>query len=225
MFFLLLVSSNNAFVCFFMFFQIILSSRPRRKRTYVRLFALSIFIINKKVVLIPTLFCASSGKMVIQKTKKIFFNHSQIICIIINYTCQNQIIKSCINKPVEHINHVLASNFEFPVSEADEEENEETPVKISHILGHLSRQNWKRTKIKKVRPHEIQEGDFVPKRVLSFQLDSKDKGTPNYEGSCAMTFTTMDGGKLARPMTADAVKKYFVKKKKSSLSWKPERAV
>ena len=58
----------------------------------------------------------------------------------------------------------------------------------------------------------------MPKRVLSFQLDSKDKGTPNYEGSCAMTFTTMDGGKLARPMTADAVKKYFVKKKKSSLS-------
>ena len=141
MFFLLLVSSNNAFVCFFMFFQIILSSRPRRRRACVGLFALSIFIINKKVVLIPTLFCASSGKMVIQKTKKIFFNHSQIICIIINYTCQNQIIKSCINKPVEHINHVLASNFEFPVSEADEEENEETPVKISHILGHLSRQN------------------------------------------------------------------------------------
>ena len=28
-----------------------------------------------------------------------------------------------------------------------------------------------------------------------------------------MTFTTMDGGKLARPMRADAVKKYFVKKK------------
>jgi len=28
-----------------------------------------------------------------------------------------------------------------------------------------------------------------------------------------MTFTTMDGGKLARPIKADAVKKYFVKKK------------
>jgi len=28
-----------------------------------------------------------------------------------------------------------------------------------------------------------------------------------------MTFTTVDGGKLAHPMKADAVKKYFVKKK------------
>jgi len=30
-----------------------------------------------------------------------------------------------------------------------------------------------------------------------------------------MTFTTMDGGKLARPMKADAVKKYFVKNESS----------
>jgi len=52
----------------------------------------------------------------------------------------------------------------------------------------------------------------VPKRVLSFQPDSKGKWTPNHEGSCAMTFTAMDGGKLARPMKANAVKKYFVKK-------------
>jgi len=52
----------------------------------------------------------------------------------------------------------------------------------------------------------------VPKRVLSFQPDTKGKWTPNHEGSCAMTFTTMDGGKLARRMKADAVKKYFVKK-------------
>jgi len=29
-----------------------------------------------------------------------------------------------------------------------------------------------------------------------------------------MTFTTMDGGKLARPMKADTVKKYFFKKNK-----------
>jgi len=37
-----------------------------------------------------------------------------------------------------------------------------------------------------------------------------------------MTFTTMDGGKLARPMKADAVKKYFVKKKELDKSqiWK-----
>jgi len=72
-----------------------------------------------KVVSIPTLFlfCACFGKMVIQKTKKILFNHSQN-CIIITYTyLSKSIIKSCINKPVEHINPVLSPNFEFPVSE------------------------------------------------------------------------------------------------------------
>jgi len=60
------------------------------------------------------------------------------------------------------------------------------------------------------------------KETLSFQPDSKGKWTPNYEGSCAITFTTMDGGKLARPMKADAVKKYFVKKIKldKSQTWK-----
>jgi len=31
----------------------------------------------------------------------------------------------------------------FPVSEAEEEENEEIPDKISHILGHLSHQSYK----------------------------------------------------------------------------------
>ena len=82
------------------------------------------------------------------KNQKILQSFSNI-CIIITYTCQNQIIKSCINKPVEHINHVFSSNFEFLVSEA-EEENEETPDKISHILGPLSRQSCKQTKIKKI---------------------------------------------------------------------------
>jgi len=53
------------------------------------------------------------------------------------------IIKSCINKPVEHIDHVLPSDLEFPVSEADEEENDEIPDRTSHVLGHLSRRNNK----------------------------------------------------------------------------------
>jgi len=37
-----------------------------------------------------------------------------------------------------------------------------------------------------------------------------------------MTFTTVDGGKLARPMKADTIKKYFVKNKKLDKSqiWK-----
>ena len=77
------------------------------------------------------------------------------------------------------------------------------------------KRSLKQASNKKVRPHEIQERDFVPKRVLSFQPYTNGKWTPNYEGSCAMTFTTVDGGKLARPVKADPVKKYFVKKKKA----------
>jgi hypothetical protein len=38
-----------------------------------------------------------------------------------------------------------------------------------------------------------------------------------------MTFTTMDGDKLARPMNAGAVKQYFGKNKKS-ISRKPKKA-
>ena len=50
--------------------------------------------------------------MVIQKTKKFFFfNHT---CIIITFIyLSKSIIKSCINEPVEHFNHVLSPNFEF----------------------------------------------------------------------------------------------------------------
>jgi len=59
--------------------------------------------------------------------------------------------------------------------------------------------------------------------LLSFRPDSKGKWTPNYEGSCAMTLTTLDGDKVARPVNGGAVKKYSVKKK-SSISRKPEKA-
>jgi len=85
-------------------------------------------------------------------------------------------------------------------------------LKMHDDLVQLYQKKLKQASNKKVRPREIQEGDFLPKMVLSFQPDSKGKWTPNYEGSCAMIFTTMDGGKLERPMKADAVKKYFVKK-------------
>jgi len=81
-------------------------------------------------------------------------------------------------------------------------------------LYNYVKRSLKQASNKKVRPHEIQEGDFVPKRVLPFQPDSKGKWTPSYEGPCAMTFTAMDGDNLARPVKADAVKKYFVKNKK-----------
>jgi len=76
--------------------------------------------------------------MVIQKNQKILQSFSNI-CIIITYTyLAKSIIKSCFNKLVEHINHVLSSNFEFLVSEAEEDMNKEILDEISHILGHPS---------------------------------------------------------------------------------------
>ncbi|KEH42626.1 hypothetical protein MtrunA17_Chr1g0185041 [Medicago truncatula] len=53
------------------------------------------------------------------------------------------IIKSCINKPVEHLNHVLSLDFEFLVSEVEEEDDEEASTDISRLLGHLGRRSCK----------------------------------------------------------------------------------
>ena len=39
------------------------------------------------------------------------------------------IIKSCINKPVEHFNPVLSLDFELLVSEDEEKENESFPMR------------------------------------------------------------------------------------------------
>ena len=55
----------------------------------------------------------------------------------------------------------------------------------------------KQTSNKKVRPRKIQGEHFVPKKVLSFQPDSRDKWTPNYEGSCDITLVTTDVDKPA----------------------------
>jgi len=51
--------------------------------------------------------------------------------------------RSYIDKPIEHINRVLSSNFEFHVSETEEEEDEEVPNEISRLLGHFSRRSCK----------------------------------------------------------------------------------
>jgi hypothetical protein len=56
----------------------------------------------------------------------------------INHKCRLDIDKS-----VEHINHILSSNFEFSLSEDEEEENEEIPDKDLSPTGHLSRQSCK----------------------------------------------------------------------------------
>jgi len=96
-------------------------------------------------------------------------------------------------------------------------------LKIHDDLVQLFQKRLKQTSNKKVRPHEIQEKDFVPKKVLSFQPDSMGKWTPNYEGLCAITFTTMDGDKLARPMSVQS-RNTLSKRGKRSISRKPEKA-
>jgi len=53
------------------------------------------------------------------------------------------IIKSCINKPVEHFNPVLSLDLEFPVSESEGKDDEEVSNETSRLLGHLSRQSCK----------------------------------------------------------------------------------
>ena len=96
-------------ICLFVvlcFSKEILLSHPRRKRTCL---GLLLYVFSSLIKRSPRsrpcyiLFCASSGKMVIQKTKKyfLFFN----VCIIIIFI---YLSKSCINKPVEHFNPVLS---------------------------------------------------------------------------------------------------------------------
>jgi len=53
------------------------------------------------------------------------------------------IIKSCINKPVEHFNPLLSLDLELPVSEAEGKDDEEVSNETSRLLGHLSRQSSK----------------------------------------------------------------------------------
>jgi len=44
--------------------------------------------------------------------------------------------KSCINKPVEHFNPVLSPNFEFPVTETEEEKDEYgSPMRVLVYWG------------------------------------------------------------------------------------------
>jgi len=66
-------------------------------------------------------------------------------------------IKSCINKPVEHFNHVLSPNFEFPVSE--EEEEEEVPDGVFLAYWGVLTVKVKNKNIKK----SVQKGAFTYK--------------------------------------------------------------
>jgi len=83
------------------------------------------------------LICVSSGKMVIQNTKNsfsIFISkclHNHNIYLLAK-------IKSCINKPVEHINLVLSPNFEFPVPKLKKRRMKSFPMRSLTYWGILA---------------------------------------------------------------------------------------
>ena len=71
---------------------------------------------------------------------------------------------------------------------------------------------------KKVKPHEFREGDLILRKIMSFNIDSRGKWTPNFEGPYvvkkafshgALILETMDGKEFSHLVNADAVKKYF----------------
>jgi hypothetical protein len=107
--------------------------------------------------------------MVIQKNQKIIFP-----LIILKYLhnhnlhLSKSIIKSCINKPVEHINLVLSPNFEFPVSEAEEGKNEGIPDEISHILGHLSHRSCQKSRRSSRKRHSLSKTSMRCYRYLTW---------------------------------------------------------
>ncbi|KAI5411761.1 hypothetical protein KIW84_056725 [Lathyrus oleraceus] len=133
-----------------------------------------------------------------------------------------------ISKPIEHNDPTPSPNFEFPVFEAEEDDVERIPDEITRLLEHEKKiiqphlenleTRMKKAFDKKVKPCVFREGDLVLKKVLSFAPDSRDKWTPNYEGSYvvkrafsggSLILTTMDGEDFTRPVNSDAVKKYF----------------
>jgi len=96
--------------------------------------------------------------MVIQRTSK--NNHFQISAYHHSLSKIKHKCRLHIDKLVGHINLVLSSDFEFHVSEDEEEENEEIPDMISRILGHLSCQSCK-YKYQKI----VQKMEFTYKRL------------------------------------------------------------
>ena len=48
--------------------------------------------------------------------------------------------------------------------------------------GQLYQKRMKKDFDKKVKPHELREGDLVLRKIMSFNADSRGKWTPNFEG-------------------------------------------
>ena len=87
--------------------------------------------------------------------------------------------------------------------------------------GQLYKKIMKKAFDKRVKPREFIEGDLGLRKIMSFNTDSRDKWTPNFEGPCvvkkaffggALILETMDGEEFPRHMDADAVKVLCLKK-------------
>jgi len=82
-------------------------------------------------------------------------------------------------------------------------------------LYNYIKRGWNRLPTRRFVPVKFKKETLCPKKVLLFQPYSRGKWAPNYESSCAMTLTTMDGDKLTHPMNVGAVKKYSIQKIKA----------
>ena len=89
---------------------------------------------------------------------------------------------------------------------------------IALCHGQLYQKRMKKAFDKMVKPHEFRERDLVLGNIMSFNVDSRGKCTPNFEGpyvvkkafsSDALILETMDGEEFPGPVNADVVKKYF----------------
>ena len=84
--------------------------------------------------------------------------------------------------------------------------------------GQLYQKRMKKAFDKKVKPREFRKGDLVLRKIMSLNVGSRGKWTPNFEGPYvvkkafsggALILETMDGEEFPCPMNANAVKKYF----------------
>ena len=89
-------------------------------------------------------------------------------------------------------------------------------IAICH--GQLYQGRMKRAFDKKVRPRDFCSGDLVLKKILPHQEDARGKWAPSYEGPYlvkhafsggALILQDMEGNELARPINADAVKRFY----------------
>ncbi|XP_054795773.1 uncharacterized protein LOC129301225 [Prosopis cineraria] len=89
---------------------------------------------------------------------------------------------------------------------------------IAMCHGQLYQKRMARAFDKKLRPREFSAGDLVLKKILPNQEDNRGKWAPTYEGPYvvkhafsggALILADMDGQELAKPINADAVKRYF----------------